>query len=49
MTGIRRKKIRKENKEFLILNRRRKQEQDKAADKFFFELTGKPVRHNPKS
>lgn len=49
MTGVRRKKERKENKPSLILNRRRNQKQDKETDQFIFELSGKPVRHNPKN
>lgn len=49
MTGVRRKRKRKENRERIIARRRRDQVFDKEADQFIFELTGKPVRSKPKS
>lgn len=49
MTGIRRKRDRKENREYILARRRRKQERNKRLDRFVFEMTGKPVRHNPKN
>ena len=49
MTSARRKKQRKEKRESIIARRRKKQKEKEKLDEFVLELTGKPVKENPKS
>ena len=47
--GTRRKLERQKNREELIKKRRKSAEISEEIDDFIFEISGKPVRYNPKN